>query len=126
MKTQTILTPSGDRLVVLSEADFETLVEAAEDASDFRSVAAFRNKLAAGEEELVPAPIVDRLLDGENQIKVWREYRGLTSQALAEKAGIGQGFLSQIETGKRAGTVDTLRKIAAALNVTIDDLVGAE
>lgn len=67
--------------------------------------------------------IVDRILDGENRVKVWREHRGLTSKALAEKAGIAQSFLPQIETWKRDGTVETLQKIAAALDLSLDDLV---
>jgi len=68
--------------------------------------------------------MVDRILGGENRIRVWREHRGLTARALAEAAGIAQPFLSQIETGKREGTVDTLRRIAEVLSATIDDLVG--
>lgn len=111
MNAQIIVTPAGERLVLLSEADYAALVEAAEDAAD-------------GEEELLPSAMVERILNGENRIRVWREHRGLTAKALAETAGIAQPFLSQIETGKREGTVDTLRKIAQALSVTIDDLVG--
>ncbi len=124
MNAQTIVTPSGERLVLLAEADFETLVAASESVSDIAAVMAFRRKLAAGEEELIPAAIVDRILDGENRIRVWRDHRGLTAAALADKAEIAQAFLSQIETGKREGTVETLRKIAAALGVTLDDIVG--
>lgn len=124
MNAQTIVTPSGERLVVLPEAEFDALVAAVEDAGDAAAVAGFRAKLARGEEELVPAAVVDRILAGESRVRVWREHRGLTSTALAEKAGIGQAFLSQIETGKREGTVETLRRIAAALGVTLDDLAG--
>ena len=124
MNAQIIVSPAGERLVVIPEADYDVLLAAVEDAADAAAVDTFRRRLAAGEEELIPAEIVDRILDGENRIRVWRDHRRLTSAALAEKAGIAQAFLSQIETGKRDGTVVTLRKIAAALGVTIDDLVG--
>lgn len=124
MNVQTIVTSSGERLVVIPEADFNALVGASEDASDRAAVAAFRRDLEAGTEELVPVEIVDRLLAGENRVKVWREHRKMTATALARKAEIGQSFLSQIEGGKRDGTVETLRKIADALGLTIDDLVG--
>ncbi len=124
MDPQIVTTPSGERLVVIPEADYQTLVAAAEDARDAVTVEAFRLKLATGDEEPVPAAIVDRILDGESRIRVWRDHRGLTSSALAEKAGIAQAFLSQIETGKRDGTIDTLRRIAAALGVSLDDLAG--
>jgi DNA-binding XRE family transcriptional regulator len=123
MTKQVIVTPSGERLVVLPEADYEALVEAAEDAEDLAAVARFEERLAKGEEELVPAAMVDRMLSGENPVRVWREYRGLTATALAEKAGIAQPYLSQIETGKRDGTVETYRRIAEALRVTVDDLI---
>ncbi|MCS0504310.1 helix-turn-helix domain-containing protein [Ancylobacter mangrovi] len=123
MTTQIITTPAGDRLVVLPEADYEALVAAAEDAADIAAVRRFKERLASGEEELVPAAIVDRLVAGENAIRVWREHRGLSASSLAEKAGIAQAFLSQIETGKRDGTVTTLKKIADALSVTVDDLI---
>ncbi len=123
MDVQKITTENGDRLVVLAEADYLALVRAAEDLADSKAVAAFRRKLEAGEEELVPSEIVDRILNGESRIKVWREHRGLTSKALADRAGIAQGFLSQIETGRREGTIDTLLKIAAELHLAVDDLV---
>ncbi|GJE18923.1 helix-turn-helix domain-containing protein [Methylobacterium marchantiae] len=124
MNAQTIVTPAGERLVLMSEAEYTALVEAAADAADNAAFDRFEKRLASGEEELVPSEIADRILDGENRIRVWREHRGLSAKALAEKAGIAKPFLSQIETGKREGTVDTLRKIADALKLTIDDLVG--
>ncbi len=123
MNPQIIISPTGERLVVLAESDFNELMAAAEQAADLASVEAFRRKLAVGEEEFVPAEIVNRILDGENRIRVWREHRGFSCKALAEKSGIASAFLSQIETGKREGTIETLRKIADALSLTIDDLV---
>jgi transcriptional regulator with XRE-family HTH domain len=42
---------------------------------------------------------------------------------LAERAGIAQPYLSQIETGKREGTLQTMKKIADALKLTVDDLI---
>lgn len=124
MSVQFITSPTGERLVVLAEADYQALVEAAEDAEDLATVRRFREKLASGEEELLPAEMVDRILDGENPIRVWREHRGLSVKTLAEKAGITPAYLSQVETGKRDGTVETLKKLAAALDVTLDDLAG--
>lgn len=123
MTKQIITTPTGERLVVLPEADFEILLAAAEDAADSEAIRRFEQKLAAGEEEFIPAEYVYRMLDGENRVAVWREFRGLTSKQLAEAAGITQAYLSQIETGKRDGTVGTMKKIATALKVDIDDLV---
>lgn len=124
MTAQLITTPAGDRLVVLPEAEYESLLDAVDDADDRKTVAEYQRKIAVGEEELVSSAMVDRMLAGESRIKVWREHRGFTAAALAREAGFAQSFLSQIETGKRDGTVETLRKIAAILRVTLDDLVG--
>ncbi len=63
-------------------------------------------KRIAGGEELVPAEVVYALLDGGNPIRVWREFRGLSQGELATKAGISASYLSQLESGKRDGTVD--------------------
>jgi hypothetical protein len=42
-------------------------------------------RVAAGLDEVVPASLVNRIIDGENIILVWREYRGLTAADLAAK-----------------------------------------
>ena len=59
---------------------------------------------------------------GDSPLKVFREYRGLTQAALAELAGISRLYLSQIETGRRGGSVKTLRALAKALDVELDDV----
>ena len=120
---QVIVAPDGARLVVIPEAEYEALNEAAIDASDRRAVRRFRAAVAAGEEELIPSEVVNSILDGENPIRVWRQHRGMTLSRLAKKVGIGPAYLSQVETGKRDGTVGTLRKIANELDIAIDDLV---
>ncbi|NBP62962.1 MAG: XRE family transcriptional regulator [Betaproteobacteria bacterium] len=122
MKVQTINRDGKPEYVVLPWAEYQALLEAAEDAIDGALLDAFRQKLATGQEETIPATIVDMLLAGANPIKVWREYRGLTQDALANQAGISKAYLCQIETGKREGAIKTLRAIATALGVTVDEL----
>lgn len=123
MNAQIITTPSGERMVLLPEKDYEALLNAAEEAVDAEAVREFRRRMAQGDEELVPSEVVDRLLAGDNPVRVWREHRGLSARALADEVGIAPGFLSQIETGKREGAVDTLKKIATALSLKVDDLI---
>lgn len=122
MNAQTIITPAGERLVVLPEAEYQALLEAAQDGADTAHVREFRARLAAGEEELLPAALVVRILAGESKVRVWREHRGMTGKALADAAGIAGPTLSQIEKGVRTGTVDVLRRIADALKVDLDDI----
>jgi DNA-binding XRE family transcriptional regulator len=122
MKVQTINRDGKPEYVVLPWAEYQALLEAAEDAIDGALLDDFRQKLATGQEETIPATIVDMLLAGANPIKVWREYRGLTQNALANQAGISKAYLCPIETGKREGAIKTLRAIAKALGVTVDEL----
>jgi DNA-binding XRE family transcriptional regulator len=99
------------------------LVEEAETLQDIRDYDAVKAALERGDEELVPSEVVYALLDNENPIKVWREYRGLTQQQLAEAVGISVPYLSQLETGKRKGSARVLMVIAQTLNLTLDDIV---
>lgn len=49
--------------------------------------------------------------------------KGLTQDQVAATAGISQTFFSQVETGKRNVSVDTLQSIADVLDVDIVDLL---
>lgn len=110
---------------VIPYETFLRLVEEAEMLQDIRDYDTIKAAIESGEEELIPSEVVYAILDGENPIKVWREYRGASQQGLAEAVGISASYLSQIETGKRAGSTEVLVAIAKALNVTLDDLVRA-
>jgi DNA-directed RNA polymerase specialized sigma subunit len=96
-------------MVVLPEAEYERLLDLAEDAQDIADIQRFEERLAAGEEGSHSRRYVYRLLDGENRVLVWREFRGLTSKQLAEAAGISQAYLSQIETGNQHDEEDRRR-----------------
>ncbi len=52
-----------------------------------------------------------------NRIKTIRKARNLTQEQLAEFVNIGTPNISYIENGKFAPSIDTLQKIAQALNV---------
>jgi DNA-binding XRE family transcriptional regulator len=124
---QTITSPSGDELVVITRAEYDMLVErhldALEDAIDGLAAHEAMARLERGEDEALPGAMVDRLHEGHNPVLVWREHRGLSQRALAKAAGISPGHLSDIEHGRRSGSVDALKRIAAALRVQIDDLI---
>lgn len=107
---------------VLPYEQYLQLLEQAEMLEDIRDYDAAKTELENGEDELIPSEVVYAILDGENPIKVWREYRELTQQQLADAAGISKPYLSQIETGKRNGTTEILSAIAKALNVSLDDV----
>ena len=105
---QIITTPNGERLV---------------DEADIARANKIKRDIAAGEDEAVPADIVRRLIAGENKVKVWRSHRGLSGRDLAAAAGVSAPFISEIESGKKDGSVSVMKKIADVLKVDHDDLV---
>lgn len=58
-------------------------------------------------------------------VREWRSRRGLSARALAARAGVDPGYLSQIETGRKPGSVRALRALAGALGVPLDALAPA-
>lgn len=120
MKAQIIKKNGQPEYAVIPYADYLRLLEAFEDKADAAAVAEFQEAYRAGREFLVPGEILRRELEGDSPVKLWRDYRGLTQQELADRAGISKPYLSQIESGKRQGTVETLAAIARALDVPLD------
>jgi DNA-binding XRE family transcriptional regulator len=92
---------------------------------DIRDYDEAKAAIARGE-ALIPSEVTYALLDGENPLRVWREFRGLTQQEVADAAGISKPYLSQLETGQRRGTTEVLAAIARVLDVALDDLVSPE
>ncbi|QJE73558.1 helix-turn-helix transcriptional regulator [Aerophototrophica crusticola] len=109
--------------VTLSRADFLRLSELLEDARDLAEVERISAKLAAGETEVFPFEVAERLLDGDHPVTVFREHRGLTLRALAERAGVSASYLSEIEAGKKPGSFDAMARLAGALGISLDHLV---
>lgn len=57
-------------------------------------------------------------------LKLLRDAQGLTQARLAERAGIPRATLAHLETGAGNPTLQVVVRIASALNVTIEELVG--
>ena len=120
MSKTTIIERDGKpEYAVIEYSEYKRLLAVAEDAADVAALDADES------EEYLPDEMVARLVAGENPIRVWREHRGITGQDLADAVDVKQSYISQIETGKREGTIDVLRRIATALGVTLDDLYPA-
>ncbi len=108
---------------VLPYETYLKMVEEAEMLADIRDYDAEKAAIESGEQELIPAEVTFALLDGNNPVKVWREYRRLSQQQLASAIGISRLYLSQIEKNKRTGATEVLLAIARALKVTLDNIV---
>ena len=122
MNIQVIEKNGNPEWAIIPYKEYLRLVEEVEMLNDVRDYDMAIKAVKQGE-ELVPSEVAYAILDGESPIRVWREYRGYTQQQLSKAAGISKPYLSQIETGKRTGTMEVLSAIANALDLTIDDIV---
>ena len=66
----------------------------------------------------------DRLLIGK-RLRHRRKQRGLTLEAVAERAGLSASAVSLIETGKREAKISTLIGLAAALDCQLAELLSS-
>jgi len=110
-------------VAILPRKDYEALVakaaEADEDKGTARLVALGRDAVAAGA-LLLPKEVVDRLAKGDNPVRVLREWRAKPQEYISFKTGLSQGYISDLETGRRHGTTAALRLIADVLKVPLD------
>lgn len=59
-----------------------------------------------------------------NNIKRLREAKGLSQEKLARLADVANNTLIKMESGENINpTLDTLKKVAKALGVSVDDLI---
>ena len=70
----------------------------------------------------VPSVPGHRRRFGEN-LRIYRKRSKLTQEKLAEKTALSVIFISLLENGWRSASLDTMLKIAKALNVSLEDLV---
>jgi len=59
---------------------------------------------------------------GFSLIRAWREYKGLSQEAVARNMGISQAAYSQMESPEARLRKATIEKIASALDVEISQL----
>ncbi len=72
---------------------------------------------------LTPKEVVDRIARGENALRALRQWRGKTQLYISHKTNIGQGYISDLERGRRKGKIAALKKIADVLKVPLDLVV---
>jgi DNA-binding XRE family transcriptional regulator len=68
----------------------------------------------------LPDDILDAIVAGEESpIKILRKHRGLTQTALAKQSGISRPYLTEIETGKKDGSIRAMKALAEVLGVNV-------
>lgn len=119
---QIIRTANGEELVVLPRAEYEALLGSAnQDSDDAEDVAIYdarKAELNAGG-IVLPEAVSAAMLRGDSRLKAIRKWRDMTQLQIEFKTDIGQGYLSDLESGRRTGTPETIAKLAKALKVPV-------
>lgn len=103
----------GQDKVVIDLKDFEYMIDLIEyDQSQDRT------------EEHFPSSFTLELIHGKkSRLYSYRKYRKLSQAELSTRSGVTQALISDIENGKKTGSIATLKALAEALDVYLDDLV---
>ena len=108
-----------NRTVTIPLAEYEALLAAREDLEDLRAY----DEASVREGARFPEAVVERILDGESPVRVFRKWRAITQERLALQAGVNRVTVAELESGRKAGSVRTLKAVAEALGVAVDDLI---
>ncbi len=123
MKVQVLETDGAPAFVVLPYDEYQALLELVEDLDDAAAITRFAARHDEGAEPTATAGVVDRLLDGEPPIRVWRESRGMTAAQLAAAVKVTPAHISKLESGKGEPSLGLLRRLARVLDVEFELLV---
>ncbi|MCW2306394.1 helix-turn-helix transcriptional regulator [Rhodobium gokarnense] len=111
-------TPEGESLVTITASEYARLTARAQDIADAARAAEGRSGPA------LPADLARRVLAGDlHPLVAWRKAAGLTQAQLAERSGQRSATISDIEAGKVDPRLSTVKALAEALDLDIDDLV---
>lgn len=119
MKIQIIEKKGKPAFAVVPIDEWRRITEALEDKVD---IAAVRRSIDSNEDG-IPLDVVDRILDGQNSLKVYREWRGITQAVLAKRVGSSTAYISQIETGRRQMGKALIKRVAMTLRLPVSLLL---
>ena len=110
IRPQTIHSPSGDELVVLTRAEYDALSSAAaatlEEADDIAIFDARVADLTAGRDARLPPEVTTAMLRGNSLLRALRRWKGMKQLDLALGAKLVQGYVSDLESGRKGGTAE--------------------
>ena len=113
------ITVEGKTFVLVPDQMYNKMLSDIEDKEDLLIL----NNEIKNPTQTIPGDVFHKIiLNNENPIKVYREYRGFTQAYLAELSCVSEAYISQLESNKRTGTTKILKNIAKALDVNIDDI----
>ena len=75
------------------------------------------------QDDTIPHEVVGIVAqEGCNLVRAWRLHLGLTQKEVAERAGMTQSALSQMEKADNEMRSNTLEKLAAAMGIAVEQL----
>lgn len=116
------VTPAGEAIVILPEAEFDRLRDLAGDALDARTIDTSLDRLQAGEDELLTEAELDALRRAPTPLAFWRAKRALPLEALARDGGVPTDRLASLEAGTAAADAETYGRLARVLGVEPEDI----
>lgn len=106
--------------VVVPFERWEAILAALEDVEDARLA---REALGDPTDESLPWEMARALAGGASRVRVWREFRGLSQETLAERAGLDASMVSDLEAGLVEGDASVHERLARVLSCAVEDLV---
>ena len=84
---------------------------------EYRKLTNKMDEDAAGQSAL-PDDVLNAIAAGaDHPVKIIRRFRKLTQVSLAEMADLSRAYLTEIETGRKQGSIRAMRQLADALRV---------
>ena len=103
--------------VILTRKEYDALMQRNEDLEDTLAAMEADNGVTIPHEPAVA------IMNGASPIQAFRECRGLTLKELSKLTNLSSSYLSEIERGRKAGSISALARIADALGTTVDALM---
>jgi len=100
--------------------DLERKVEVLE--KQLENALSGRKSGMAGSTAPLPAALLKRIGDGENAVRVVRQFRLMTQRELGDRSGIRPNHISAIERGMSYG-LKSAKRLAEALDIPVDVLL---
>jgi hypothetical protein len=113
---QTLTTPGGEKLIVLTEEEYEDLI-------DTRDAIAAEQELAAGRMETFSEEEVKAYLSSPSPLAFWRSWRRVSAAELARHARISEQYLAELEAGRAVADVNTYVRLARRLRTHVEFLI---
>jgi len=108
------------RTAAVTPAEVEKMRRRIEDLEDLIRMRTLEER--TDPKDYLPVELVERMIAGVHPIRIWREHRGLSLHELARRAEVNASYLSEIENGKKPGSLHAFSALSKALEVRIDDL----